>query len=132
MDAVGEFPQIGQQFLDVPLQFGEGVLRGALTPADLVAGQPELHHQRDDLLLHTVVDVALDAPPLRILGRDDAGPGSLQLVQSLGEFGRQLHVGDGSRSLPGQGGQQFLVTRFVAAGFRPALDTPEYRPAEAP
>ena len=42
---------------------------------DLVERQAQLADQRRQLLLHAVVDVALDAPALLVLGLDDARPG---------------------------------------------------------
>ena len=54
----------------------------------LVAGQPELGDQRDDLLLHTVVDVALDPAPLGVLRGDDPRPRPGQFGQPLARAAR--------------------------------------------
>jgi hypothetical protein len=38
-----------------------------------LAGEADGHGQRDQVLLGPVVEVALDAPPLGVAGRDHAG-----------------------------------------------------------
>ena len=43
-------------------------------PTSKRAHDAELHHQRDQVLLRAVVDVALDAPPFGVLRVDDAPP----------------------------------------------------------
>ena len=47
---------------------------------DRVAGEAELHGQRDEVLLGAVVQVALELAALGVAGGDDAGAGLLQLV----------------------------------------------------
>lgn len=79
MDPVCELTEIGQQVLDVALQIGERGCCRPFNPADLIAGQPNLHHQCDALLLNTVVDVPLDAAALGVLRRHDP---SLDLASS--------------------------------------------------
>ena len=100
----------------------ERVVGGPFTAADLVAGQAQLHHQRDDLLLDAVVDVALDPAALGVGRGHEAGAGPVEFGQPLGELGGQPHVGDGRGRLAGQGGQQLPVLLVVAVGPGPALD----------
>ena len=50
--------------------------------------------ERDDVLLHPIVDVALDAAALHLLRMDDARPGCGQLLHPLGELFGQARVAD--------------------------------------
>ena len=45
--------------------------------------QAQLHRERDEPLLRAVVQVALEAPPLRVAGGDDALARRLQLGQPV-------------------------------------------------
>jgi len=53
---------------------------------DLVTGEAHVDAERHQSLLSTVVQVALDAPPLFVTGLDDAGPRCAQLRDPRPEF----------------------------------------------
>ena len=56
----------------VSLEPGQEFARLRRIPINHRVGQPELHTERDELLLRPVVDVALELAPLSILGGDEA------------------------------------------------------------
>ena len=64
-----------------------------------VLGEAEVHRQRDEVLLGTVVEVALDLATLGVPGGDDAGTrgaqvlvGALEVLEALLQRGVELHV----------------------------------------
>ena len=100
---------------------------------DLVPGQPQVHHQRDDLLLDAVVDVALDPSALGVRRGHQSGAGPVEFGQPLGELGGQPDVRDGGRRLAGERGQQLAVLQVVPVGLGSALDQPDrLRPGGGP
>ena len=57
---------------DIASELPQQRLRGRRILLGELAGDAEVHGERDQLLLRAVVDVALDAAPLGVGGRDDA------------------------------------------------------------
>ena len=133
MDPLGDRPHVGEGAADVVLGAGDG-RRGVVgRRADLVEGHPQLADQRRQLLLHAVVDVPLDAPPLRVLGLDDARPrgGDLDgLAFDLSQAGLEL-VGladrpQAQRRLAAERAEQLAVVGVErAATLGAALEQPE-------
>ena len=80
------------------------LLRGLRVLADAVLGQPQLQRDRDQALLRAVVQIALDAPPRRIAGRDDAFARGRQLLDArlelrLQPLALERHVGGRANDL---------------------------------
>ena len=80
------------------------------------SGPPQAGGQCDEVLLHSIVQVALDPPPLCVLGLHDAHPRLCELVrldldelELIGEVGGQPCVAKTKRCLPRQRGQEVLV-----------------------
>ena len=89
MDAVRQLAQVGEQVPGVGLQLVEHVARRtARRGRAWLRASRSFGDQRDDVLLHAVVDVALDPPALDVLGRDDPGAGPGELVDLLGQAAR--------------------------------------------
>ena len=81
MDAVGQFPEVPQHLAGLILQLAE-FGGGELGTGEPVAGEPKTGDERHDLLLDSVMQVALDPPTLRVLRGDQADPRIGQLVES--------------------------------------------------
>ena len=64
--------------------------------------EPELHRERDQLLLRAVVDVPLQAAALLVLCGDDPLARSLELLQVRAELLRQSHVPEDEAGLRGE------------------------------
>src|SRR5439155_3708420 len=62
------------------LELGDQLTLLFLIATDEAAGQVQLHRERHQLLLSSVVDVALDAATLLVLRGDQALPGRLELL----------------------------------------------------
>ena len=92
MDAAGQLAQLRQRLGQLRARGAHEQLGLRRVAADLPLDQRELQRQRDQPLLGAVVQVALDAPPLRVGGRDDALARGLQLGQPRGDLGVQLPV----------------------------------------
>ena len=130
VDAVGELAQVGEGLAGLVLQLGEllGAERAAVEP---VAGEAQASHQRDDVLLDAVVQIALDAPALGVLGGDEPQSGGRELLELLGELGVEPHVGDRGRGLSCDRLQKVeLGQAVVAVAARPQLDAAEPGVAE--
>jgi hypothetical protein len=65
---------------------------------------PQADRQRDQPLLRTVVEVALEPPALPVARRDDAGPRRRELLARLG-------VREGHRDELGERGDPVLIPR---------------------
>ena len=68
------------------LQRGEQCGRPLGRSSDEGPRQSQVHRERDEVLLGAVVDVALQPPPLLVLGRNDPFPRGLQIPRPLGAF----------------------------------------------
>ena len=91
-----------------------------------VAGQADLHRQRDEVLLGAVVQVALELAALGVAGGHDAGPGllqlgvrALQLVERRLQRGVELDVVQGEADLAGQLGEHAVVALGEGLAVRP-------------
>ncbi len=62
------------------VKLAEHLLRLRRVALDDLFGEPELHRQRDELLLRAVVDVAFELPALVVLGGDEPLPGRAELL----------------------------------------------------
>ena len=83
VDAVRELAQLGQRRLHVAAQLLEHGLDRLRVALDELAGEADLHRERDEVLLRAVVQVALDPAP-RLVGRGhDAQPRRLELLVAL-------------------------------------------------
>ena len=58
---MGELPELGERRLDVPAQLLEHRLDHLGVRVHQLAGQTDLHRERDQVLLGAVVEVPLDA-----------------------------------------------------------------------
>ena len=83
MDAAREVAQLGQRGLGVLVGAREQLRGGLRVALDLLARHADLHRQRDQARLRTVVQVALDAAQLDRRGVDRARAGDLQLGDPL-------------------------------------------------
>src|SRR5919106_3094795 len=112
MDAarhLAEFLDHARQSIREAADLRPYVLEAGGNPA-LCGAQPK--GQRDQLLLSSVVEVALDAPTGFVARGDDAGAGS-------GDFGAHRRVRNGGRDELGEGGESRLSVgweRFVVSG----------------
>ncbi len=73
-DAVGQRAQLGHGLLHIALQLVDHRLGVVGVLVDGVARQAQLHRQRYEVLLRTVVEVALQLASLGVTGGHDAGP----------------------------------------------------------
>src|SRR5918995_2562889 len=71
IDASGEVAQVLEGLVRLALQIIEHRAQPAVLLSDERGGEALLHRERHELLLYTVVDVALDPPSLRVLRRDE-------------------------------------------------------------
>ena len=113
MDAVGEFPEIPKHLARLILQIAE-LVGGELVPAEPIASESKTRDERHDLLLDPVMQIALDATPLRVLCGNETDPRGGQLVESFLELRREPNVGDGRRCLRRHGGQEFKISGGIA------------------
>ena len=75
-----ELAQLGQRLLRVAAQLFEHRADRRRVGVEQLAGEPELHRERDEVLLRAVVQVALDLAA-RLVGRgDDARTRGAQLL----------------------------------------------------
>ena len=78
----------------------------------------DLHLQRDEVLLRSVVQIAFEASPLHVLGADQALAGSAQVVKSLEQLGGEADILEDEPRLEGQVVEELLLDRrdrFAAA-----------------
>jgi len=109
MDSSGQLAQIFQRLPRVLLDLCQGGIRHLRIAPKLVTCQTKLGQERDDLLLHSIVDVPFDAAPLRLFRLHDPGPGGGQLLclpvdllQPVRQLGRQARIAYGQSGLPSQ------------------------------
>jgi hypothetical protein len=81
MDATGKLTKLAQRQGQLAARRLDQFLRETRVIVDLALDEAQLQRDRDHPLLSAVVQVALDPPPLRITGRDDALTRGLQLDQ---------------------------------------------------
>ena len=72
VDTSREIAQVVDRRLRVALEPSQEFAHLRRIPIDHRVGEPELHTERDELLLRPVVDVALELAPLSVLGGDEA------------------------------------------------------------
>ena len=77
--------------------------------------RPQLHRQRDEPLLRTVVEVALEPPALGVAGLDDPRARSLQLLQASAQLDLQAAVLERQRGRRRDGVEQLglIVQRRI-------------------
>ena len=75
---VRQFAQLDHGGAYVALGLGELGVEGGIVGCDSVASETNAEPQRHQVLLRSVVKVALQAPSLRVRRRDDAGARSAQ------------------------------------------------------
>ena len=118
---MGEFPEVPQHLAGLILQIGQ-LGGGELVTAEPDAGEPKTRDERHDLLLNSVMKVALDPTSLRVLRGNETDPRGGQLVESLLGLSREPNVGHCCRGLRGWWvsvvGVLVLCARFVAASRR--------------
>ena len=88
-------------------------------PSAMPLGQAQLHLEGHQLLLGAVVQVALEAPPFLVLGRDQPLARGPQLFQAVEQLGGEAHVAQHQPGLGAHvvqqlvlGGRQLLVARL--------------------
>lgn len=81
VDATGEIAKCLQRFVGVGFQGANGCLRPVQVSAHEHRRQADLHLQRDQVLLGSVVEVALDPAALLVLGGDQPLSGRTQIHQ---------------------------------------------------
>lgn len=113
MDALGELAHVVQQLAGLGLQLGQRRGGGGRVAGELVAGDPQLGDQGDDVLLSAVVKIALEAAALLVLGLQDARARGRQLaglplglVHARLELGGETGAADAQRGLAGERGEQ--------------------------
>ena len=87
MDAASELPQLVQRRLQLGLSFAEQLRVGVG-----VAQELQCEADREQPLLRTVVQVALESSSFRVAGGDDPGSRFPQLGQLGAQLGVQAHV----------------------------------------
>src|SRR3954452_22894367 len=105
-------------------QHGIGLLRFA---SDERLREPELDRERDELLLRAVVDVALEAPALRVLRGDEPLLRRLQILESRAEVLRQPDVAENEPCLSREVGDELAlrVVERIVRGHRDREGTEE-------
>jgi hypothetical protein len=109
---VGKVPEIVERGLGVDrdlVQHRRGPVRIAL---DQLARQPRLDRERHQLLLRSVVDVALQPPSLLILGGDEALLRCLEVLQAGAELLGQPDVPQHETRLRGEVTNEALLGRI--------------------
>ena len=129
VDAVGELAQLLERRCQVAAELLEDRRRLRRVRPRQFARQPHAGHERDQPLLRAVVQVALDAPALRVRRRDDAragGPELLGLARDLVERLPQLRVqpdvAQRDAGLARDAGEGSLVALAERLAVRRALD----------
>jgi hypothetical protein len=90
-EAVRQLAKLGQGDSELRLCGGELALERRVATAELPAHEPDRNAQRQQVLLRTVVKVALDTAALGVSGRHNACPRRTQLVGlALERFERRL------------------------------------------
>ena len=74
VDPVRQLPQLLNGLLDLGCELVQHLHTGFLVVDNDVLGQPEVHGQRDEVLLRSVVKIAFDPTTLGVTARDDPGP----------------------------------------------------------
>ena len=104
-----QLPQLLNGLLDLTGELVQHLHAGFLVVDDDVLGQPEIDGQRDQMLLRTVVQVALDPTAFGVAAGHDPGPGLAQRIRLLADLvqrrlqrGVELGVVEGQPDLPRQ------------------------------
>ncbi len=100
VNAQRQLAYVSEKLVGIALEVGQ-ILVAKLSATEDVACQPQVCDQRNDLLLHTVVNVPLDAASFGVLRRDDSGPGPGQYLKAFGQLTGESGVGDGGGRLGG-------------------------------
>ena len=79
VDPLGQPCRFVQRLLDVPPHLFEQRLRGRRICVDQWVGELQLDRERDEVLLHVVVQVALDRASIGVGGKNEPYPGRAQL-----------------------------------------------------
>src|SRR5215217_1731859 len=124
VDAVGKLPEVPEHLSGLSLKLSQ-LFGGELVTAEPVAGEPEAGDKRHHLLLDPVMQVALNATPLRVLGSNETYPRRRQLLEPLLELSRKPNVGNCRRSLRGDGSQQFKISGSIATWLGAKIDSPD-------
>ena len=137
IDAVRELPKLLQGGFDVVPKLLEECRCLRRVGAGQLTREAQIRAQRDQLLLRAVVEVALDAAPLGVRRRDDAGAGGsdllglpLHLVERRLELRVEPDVVQSEADLPGELGEHALVELAEGLATGPALshDQPQQLP----
>ena len=100
MDAAGEFAQLRQPGGEILLRGGQTPRAAARVALQLAADHAEPQRDGDEPLLGAVMQVALEAPALRVADLDNPRPGRRQLLVGVGVRQRLRHeVGEVAQPL---------------------------------
>ena len=134
---MGELPELLDRLLHLARQLVEHLRPGGRIVRDDVAGQTEVDGQGHQMLLRTVVEIALDPPPFGVAARHDPRPGlaeGVRLLAQLVERGLErrveLRIVERQPDLAGQVGEHAVVV-FGEAG-RPRRPARRRRAPAAP
>ncbi|HEY7926837.1 MAG TPA: hypothetical protein VIG86_05370 [Candidatus Dormibacteraeota bacterium] len=109
VDATRQVTQSIERFISVPLELGQdrpgpvGVLQR------LHLRQPKLDLERDEVLLGTIVQVALDPAPFTILRRDQPLPRRTEVLEPRRQVRAEPHVLEHQPGLVGKVVEQLLL-----------------------
>ena len=81
MEAAGELAQLGERKGELVAGGRQGRARGRRIGVELRLREPQGQRERDQALLRTVVEVALEAAPLDVTGGDDPGSRRGELLE---------------------------------------------------
>ncbi len=109
VDAARQVPQILERPLRVALQLRKHLVGARGIALEHRLRQPHLHAQRHQLLLRSVVDVALETPSLLVLRGDESALRRLQFVEPLSQRLRQADVAQHQPGLRREIGDQLLL-----------------------
>src|SRR4029453_8252627 len=121
---MGKLPEVPQHLPRLILKLSQLFSRELVT-AEPVASKPETGDKRHHLLLDSVMQVALNPTPLRILRSDEAYARRRQLLEPLLELSRDPNVGNCRRCLRGDGGQQLKISGSIATWLGTKIDSPD-------
>ena len=111
VDAASELAQVVDGFVGVRLQLCQHWADSAARLADRF-GDADLQLERDQVLLGTVMQVALDPATLLVLGRHEALPGSAKIIEPRQQLSVQANILEDQAGLPGQVAHELLLHRI--------------------
>ena len=120
MDASRQLSQLGQHALEPDpqaMQLIDDVVVVCCVPV-LRSSMDEtgLSDERDEVLLHPIVDVALDAASFVLLDAHQLRPRRRELVRPVSQLCGQPDIPDRERSLSSEGGDDRAVVETYVAG----------------